>query len=80
VLPALPKLGIVSRIGAGVDTIGVACAKHGVWVANSPDYGIGELTRRARAGTGADPQRRRVSPRHPSRAMDYLSSGSSSEQ
>ena len=37
VLSALPRLGIVSRIGAGVDTIDMAaCAKHGVWVANSP--------------------------------------------
>jgi phosphoglycerate dehydrogenase-like enzyme len=49
-LSALPRLGIVSRIGAGVDTIDVvACAKHGVWVANSPDYGIGEVSTHALA-------------------------------
>jgi phosphoglycerate dehydrogenase-like enzyme len=45
---ALPGLGIVSRIGAGVDTIDLAaCARHGVWVANSPDYGIGEVSTHA---------------------------------
>ena len=50
VLSALPRLGIVSRIGAGVDTIDMAaCAKHGVWVANSPDYGIGEVSTHALA-------------------------------
>ena len=44
VVAALPKLGIVSRIGAGFDTIDTkACARHGVWVANSPDYGVGEV-------------------------------------
>jgi D-3-phosphoglycerate dehydrogenase len=43
VVAALPGLGIVSRIGAGFDTIDTqACARHGVWVANSPDYGVGE--------------------------------------
>ena len=40
--------GIVSRIGAGFDTIDTAaCAKHGVWVANSPDYGVGEVATHA---------------------------------
>ena len=35
VVAALPRLGIVSRIGAGYDTIDTeACARHGVWVAN----------------------------------------------
>ena len=48
VLSSLPQLGIVSRIGAGFDTIDTeACAKHGVWVANSPDYGIGEVSTHA---------------------------------
>jgi len=52
VVAALPSLGIVSRIGAGFDTIDVeACAKHGVWVANSPDYGVGEVATHALALT-----------------------------
>src|SRR5664279_5544492 len=41
VVAALPQLGVVSRIGAGYDTVDTeACAKQGVWVANSPDYGV----------------------------------------
>lgn len=50
VVASLPELGIVSRIGAGFDTIDTAaCAKHGVWVANSPDYGVGEVATHALA-------------------------------
>ncbi len=50
VLTALPRLGIVSRIGAGFDTIDTAaCTRHGVWVANSPDYGVGEVSTHALA-------------------------------
>ena len=50
VVSALPKLGIVSRIGAGFDTVDTAaCARHGVWVANSPDYGVGEVATHALA-------------------------------
>jgi len=50
VIAALPQLGIVSRIGAGFDTVDVdACARHGVWVANSPDYGVGEVATHALA-------------------------------
>jgi D-3-phosphoglycerate dehydrogenase len=50
VVTALPQLGIVSRIGAGYDTVDTeACAKHGVWVANSPDYGVGEVATHALA-------------------------------
>jgi len=50
VLAALPQLGIVSRIGVGVDTVDTAaCARHGVWVANSPDYGVGEVATHALA-------------------------------
>ena len=50
VVAALPKLGIVSRIGAGFDTVDLdACARHGVWVANSPDYGVGEVATHALA-------------------------------
>ena len=49
-LGSLPKLGIVSRIGAGYDNIDIAaCERHGVWVANSPDYGIGEVATHALA-------------------------------
>src|SRR6185295_11130803 len=48
VVESLPELGIVSRIGAGFDTVDTeACAKHGVWVANSPDYGVGEVATHA---------------------------------
>jgi phosphoglycerate dehydrogenase-like enzyme len=48
VMAALPKLGIVSRIGAGFDTVDTeACALHGVWLANSPDYGVGEVATHA---------------------------------
>ncbi len=48
VVEALPGLGIVSRIGAGFDTVDTgACAQHGVWVANSPDYGVGEVATHA---------------------------------
>ena len=50
VVDALPGLGIVSRIGAGYDTVDTdACLRHGVWVANSPDYGIGEVATHALA-------------------------------
>jgi D-3-phosphoglycerate dehydrogenase len=50
VVAALPGVGIVSRMGAGFDTIDTAaCAKHGVWVANSPDYGVGEVSTHALA-------------------------------
>jgi phosphoglycerate dehydrogenase-like enzyme len=48
VVASLPGLGIVSRIGAGFDTVDTdACARHGVWVANSPDYGVGEVATHA---------------------------------
>jgi phosphoglycerate dehydrogenase-like enzyme len=48
VAAALPALAIVSRIGAGYDNIDTdACAEHGVWVANSPDYGVGEVATHA---------------------------------
>ena len=50
VIAAFPRLGIVSRIGAGFDTVDIAaCARHGVWVANSPDYGVGEVATHALA-------------------------------
>jgi phosphoglycerate dehydrogenase-like enzyme len=50
VVAALPNVGIVSRIGAGFDTVDTeACARHGVWVANSPDYGVGEVATHALA-------------------------------
>lgn len=50
VVKALPQLGIVSRYGAGFDTIDTeACQRHGVWVANSPDYGVGEVATHALA-------------------------------
>ena len=42
--------GLASRIGAGYDTIdAVAAERHGVWVANSPDYGVGEVSLHALA-------------------------------
>ncbi len=50
VVAALPELGIVSRIGAGFDTVDTdACEKAGIWVANSPDYGVGEVATHALA-------------------------------
>src|SRR5256714_1798637 len=50
VVEALPGLGLVSRIGAGYDTIDTdACARLGIWVANSPDYGVGEVATHALA-------------------------------
>ena len=50
VLTELPSVGIVSRIGAGYDTIDTAaCARRGVWLANSPDYGVGEVATHALA-------------------------------
>jgi len=50
VFAALPELRIVSRFGAGFDTVNVNDArKHGVWVANSPDYGVGEVATHALA-------------------------------
>jgi phosphoglycerate dehydrogenase-like enzyme len=50
VVAALPQLGIIRRIGAGFDTVDTAaCARHGVWVANSPDYGVGEVATHALA-------------------------------
>ena len=50
VFAALPRLGICSRLGAGYDTIDAeAAARYGVWVANSPDYGVGEVATHALA-------------------------------
>jgi D-3-phosphoglycerate dehydrogenase len=52
VFAARPEIRIVSRCGAGYDTIDTADAKaHGVWVANSPDYGVGEVATHALAMT-----------------------------
>lgn len=48
VLAARPQIGLCARIGAGYDTIDAqACARHGVWVTNSPDYGVGEVATHA---------------------------------
>jgi D-3-phosphoglycerate dehydrogenase len=48
VFAALPEVRIVSRLGAGFDTVDTEDAKrHGVWVANSPDYGVGEVATHA---------------------------------
>ena len=48
VFAARPEIGLCSRMGAGYDTIRVEDAKrHGVWVANSPDYGVGEVSTHA---------------------------------
>jgi phosphoglycerate dehydrogenase-like enzyme len=52
VFETLPEIRIVSRFGAGFDTIDVDDAKeHKVWVANSPDYGVGEVATHALAMT-----------------------------
>lgn len=48
VLAARPEIRIASRFGAGYDNINTDDArKHGVWVANSPDYGMGEVATHA---------------------------------
>jgi phosphoglycerate dehydrogenase-like enzyme len=48
VFAARPGIRIASRYGAGFDTINTADAKRfGVWVANSPDYGVGEVATHA---------------------------------
>ncbi|HEY9461008.1 MAG TPA: C-terminal binding protein, partial [Paralcaligenes sp.] len=50
VFTARPEIRVVSRYGAGFDTVNIDDAKkHGVWVANSPDYGIGEIATHALA-------------------------------
>lgn len=52
VFAARPDIRIVSRYGAGYDTIDIDDARaHGVWVGNSPDYGIGEVATHALAMT-----------------------------
>lgn len=52
VFAACPQIRIVSRYGAGFDTINTRdAAGHGVWVANSPDYGVGEVATHALAMT-----------------------------
>ena len=50
VFAARPEIRVVSRMGAGFDTVNTADAKRfGVWVANSPDYGVGEVATHALA-------------------------------
>ena len=50
VFAARPEIRVVSRMGAGFDTVDLDDArKHGVWVANSPDYGVGEVATHALA-------------------------------
>jgi D-3-phosphoglycerate dehydrogenase len=50
VFAALPEVRVVSRFGAGFDTVKTDDAKqYGVWVANSPDYGVGEVATHALA-------------------------------
>lgn len=50
VFEARPGIGLASRIGAGYDTIDANAARAaGVWVANSPDYGVGEVASHALA-------------------------------
>lgn len=52
VFAARPEIRIVSRFGAGFDTVNTADARQfGVWVANSPDYGVGEVATHALAMT-----------------------------
>ncbi len=71
VVAALPDLGIVSRIGAGFDTVDTnACEAHGVWVANSPDYGVGEVATHALALALASLRNVvALPPRHPRRPL-----------
>lgn len=44
VFDALPSVRVVVRYGVGVDNVDVdAASRHGVWVANVPDYGTEEV-------------------------------------
>lgn len=50
VLDALGRCRVVVRYGVGVDTVDVeAATRHGVWVANVPDYGVEEVSDHALA-------------------------------
>jgi len=50
VFEARPELRVVSRFGAGYDTVNLEDARRfGVWVANSPDYGVAEVATHALA-------------------------------
>ena len=50
VMAACPEVKIVSRMGAGFDTVDIEAARRrGVWVANAPDYGVGEVATHALA-------------------------------
>jgi phosphoglycerate dehydrogenase-like enzyme len=50
VFDARPEVRIASRYGAGFDTVDIEDARErGVWVANSPDYGVGEVATHALA-------------------------------
>jgi D-3-phosphoglycerate dehydrogenase len=50
VLDARPEIRIASRMGVGFDTIAVEDARaRGVWVSNSPDYGVAEVATHALA-------------------------------
>lgn len=52
VLAALARCRVAVRYGVGVDTIDVeAASRHGVWVANVPDYGVEEVSDHALALT-----------------------------
>lgn len=48
VFAARPEIRIVSRYGAGLDTLDIVAAKRrGVWIANSPDCSVGEVATHA---------------------------------
>jgi len=48
VFAARPEIRVVSRFGAGFDTVNTEDAKkYGVWVSNSPDYGVHEVSAHA---------------------------------
>jgi phosphoglycerate dehydrogenase-like enzyme len=50
VMAARPEIRVVSRFGAGFDTVNTDDAKKfGVWVSNSPDYGVHEVSAHALA-------------------------------
>jgi len=50
VLAARPEIRVVSRFGAGFDTVNTDDARRfGVWVSNSPDYGVHEVSAHALA-------------------------------
>ena len=66
----------MSRFGAGFDTVNTEDARRfGVWVANSPDYGVGEVAT-GNMATAVPPPDPVPSPPTPARKVKDSSSAS----